>query len=78
MKILAKTLISQGHGKIGYIFELTELEVIALKKHFDKKKLKKGSPLELALKSIKEKLPRLKITEDKMADLLNPQVRWNK
>ena len=76
MKKIAKTLISQGHGKIGYIFEFTEIEVIALGKHFDGKKLKKGSPLELALYSVRNNLPRLKIEEEKMADLLNPQKRW--
>ncbi len=76
MKKLAKTYLNQGHAKIGYIFEFTETEVIALRKHFDGKNLKKGSPLELALKSLKERMPILKITEERMADLLNPQERW--
>lgn len=78
MKKLAKTLLNQGHGKIGYIFELTETEVVALRKHFDGKKLKKGSPLDLALQNLRNSLPTLKIPVDRMADLLNPKVNYKK
>lgn len=76
MKKLAKTLLNQGHGKTGYIFEITEYEVIALKKHFDKKKLKPGCSLDLALDSFKKGLPRLRVTEEKMAELLNPRLGY--
>lgn len=73
MKKLAKTLLSSGHGNIGYIFEMTETEVIALRKHFDGKQLKKGCALELAMKGLKQGIPRLKITQEKISHLLNPR-----
>lgn len=73
MKKLAKTFLNQGHGKVGYIFELTEIEVVALKKYFDGKKFKPGCSLDLALDSFKKGLPRLKIKEEIMAELLNPK-----
>lgn len=78
MRKLAKTLLNQGHGKTGFIFEMTEIEVAALRKHFDGKKLKKGCPLDLALQNLRNQLPTPKIPVDKMADLLNPLINWNK
>jgi hypothetical protein len=73
MKKLAKTLLSQGHSKVGYLFEMTEIEVIALRKHFDGKKLKNGCPLYLGLESIKKSLPLPKVPQERMAELLNPR-----
>ena len=78
MRKLAKSLLNQGHGKIGYILEFTEIETFALRKHLDGKKIKKGSPLWLALHGVRQSFPSPKIEQTKVADLINPLERWNK
>ena len=73
MRKLAKTISNQGHGKMGYIFDMTETEIVALKKYFSGKKLKKGCALDLALYSFKKGLPKVKVDKERMAEMLNPK-----
>lgn len=79
MKKILKTISNQGHGKIGYLLEFSEIEVIALQKYFSGRRILKGSPLNLAIKSIHDSLAKINTgsTKERLAKLLNPRLNHN-
>lgn len=77
MKYITKTLSKKGHGKIGYLLEFTETEVIALKRHFSGGKMQRGSALEISMKFLRKQFSFVKLPKDKLPKLLyNSQSRY--